>query len=143
MSRCEHCQFFQIVMIQGPLPGDRLIGHCRRFPPTMGKITPLKDEVERAEMSPFPLVKASDWCGEFCQTTTSLPRHSAFSTTPKPPVQDMRLVVSAQEAAKMLGISHRTLHGLSAKGQLPAVRIGARVCYRIETLRTFVSAQER
>jgi len=32
MSHCEHCQFFEIVMVQGPTPGDRLIGHCHRLP---------------------------------------------------------------------------------------------------------------
>ncbi len=65
MSHCEHCQFFDIQMAQGPTPGDRLIGHCRRFPPTAGKPTPLKSEVDRLELSHFPLVRASDWCGEF------------------------------------------------------------------------------
>lgn len=53
MSHCEHCQFFEIVMVQGPTPGDRLIGHCHRLPPTAGKPTPLKPEAERAEMSHF------------------------------------------------------------------------------------------
>jgi excisionase family DNA binding protein len=56
---------------------------------------------------------------------------------------DFRLVVTAQEAAKMLNISDRSLYTLSAKGELPRVLIGARVCYRIETLRNWVEAAER
>src|SRR4051794_23192736 len=121
MSRCEHCQFFEIVMVQGPPPGDRLIAHCRRFPPTAGKPTPLKAEADNPELSHFPLVRAGDWCGEFRQTTTPLRRTSA-PTPAKPPSQDMRLVVSSREAAKMLDISERTLFMLSAEGNLPRVQ---------------------
>jgi excisionase family DNA binding protein len=56
--------------------------------------------------------------------------------------QDMRLVVAVGEAANMLGISERHLQTLSTKGNLPRVQIGARVCYRVETLRAWVAAHE-
>jgi len=141
MSHCEHCQFFEIEMVRGPTPGDRLIGHCHTLPPTTGKPTPLKPEAERAELSHFPLVKASDWCGEFQQTTTPMRRTSAPAPKERP-APDMRLVVSSREAAKMLDVSERHLHMLSTKGELPRVKIGARVCYRPETLRAWLAAHE-
>ena len=43
----------------------------------------------------------------------------------------------------MLGISTRTLYKLTSEGSLRAARIGARVGYRIETLRQWVADQER
>jgi len=110
MSRCEHCQYFEIVMVQGPTPWDRLIGHCHRFPPTVGKPTPLKAEVERADLSHFPLVKAGEWCGEFQQTTTNL-RRSWAPALKERLTQDMRLVVSSREATKMCGrVRKASLH---------------------------------
>ena len=142
MSRCEHCQFFDIVMIEGPTPGDRLIGHCRRFPPSPGRRTPLKSDPMPPEPSHFPLVKGNDWCGEFQQTTTPYRRLSAPEKK-QPSIQDMRLVVSGGEAAKMLGVSERHLHTLSKKGDLPRVQIGARVCYRLETLRAWLERHEQ
>ena len=141
MSYCEHCQFFQVQMVVGPTPGDRLIGHCRRYPPTEGKRTPLKPEAATAEMSHFPLTKGSDWCGEFQQASSPTRRLAAPLQKSQPP-PDRRLVVSAREAAKMLGVSDRHLHRLSTEEGLPRVRIGARVCYRIETLETWLKAHE-
>lgn len=141
MSHCEHCQFFDIVMVQGPTPGDRLIGHCRRYPPRTGRRTPLKAEAEHPKLSHFPLVRGNDWCGEFQRTTTPMRRMSAPEPK-KVASQDMRLVVSAGEAADMLGISEKHLYTLSTKGNLPRVQIGARVCYRIETLKAWVAAHE-
>jgi excisionase family DNA binding protein len=92
-------------------------------------------------MSHFPLVKASDWCGEFAQATSSLRRLSAPARQ-RQANEDMRLVVSSREAAEMLSVSERHLHMLSSKGDLPKVRIGARVCYRVETLRAWLAAHE-
>jgi excisionase family DNA binding protein len=54
----------------------------------------------------------------------------------------MRLVVSASEAAKMLGISDRTLYSIAKQGKLATVRIGSRVCYRVETLREWLASLE-
>ena len=141
MSRCEQCRFFKIVMSQGPTPGDRLIGHCHRLPPRKGKPTPLRDDVGRAEISHFPLVKASDWCGEFQATTSRIERVSGLASKEQPS-HDMRLVVSTREAARMLDISERHLHTLSNKGAIPKVKIGSRVCYRIESLRAWLTAHE-
>lgn len=141
MGHCEHCQFFEIVMVQGPTPGDRLIGHCHKLPPTAGRSTSLKAEAQRAELSPFPLVKASDWCGEFQPATTAMRRLSAPAVK-EPPSQDMRLVVSAREAAKMLDVSERLLFALTARGEVPRVKIGKRVCYRVESLRTWLATNE-
>lgn len=51
MSYCQHCQFFQIDIVAGPTPGDYLIGHCRRFPPTAGKPSPQKSKAESADIA--------------------------------------------------------------------------------------------
>jgi excisionase family DNA binding protein len=142
MSRCEHCQFFQTLTVQGPNWGDRLIGHCKRFPPTPGRPTPLKDEVTRADLSQFPLVRANEWCGEFRPTTTEFRRTSAFTMSPKPKVQGLRILVSSGEAAKMMGVCEKSLYHLSRSGHLPVVRVGRRVCYCIETLKSWVAAHE-
>lgn len=141
MGNCERCCFFQTVMVEGPTPGDRLMGHCHRFPPPRGRRTPLKSEVGQFRSSAFPLVRASDWCGEFRQTTTPMNRFSAFiaNDAEKP---DLRLVVSSREAAAMLNISEKHLYTLSTKGDLPRVMVGARVCYRIETLKVWVARHE-
>lgn len=53
-----------------------------------------------------------------------------------------RLLVPARDAAQMLSISERTLWSLTApRGPLPPVRIGARVLYSTETLRSWIAAQ--
>ncbi len=142
MSTCQHCQFFQIKMVTGPTPGDSLIGHCRRFPPTTGKPSPQMRRVEAADMSAFPMTRGSDWCGEFQPSTSPLRRLSA-TVLKKQPEPDRRLVVSANEAAKMLGVSGRHLHRMSAEAGLPRVQIGARVCYRVETLKNWLAEHER
>jgi len=141
MSHCEHCLFFQVVMVEGPTPGDRLLGHCHRFPPPTGRPTPLKGDSVPPEPSHFPLIKGSDWCGEFRQANTDTRRLSASPGT-TPQGKDMRLVISSGEAAKLLGISNRTLYSLSESGEVPRVRIGSRVCYRMETLQAWVASRE-
>lgn len=45
------------------------------------------------------------------------------------------LLVTAREAAKLLSICERTLFGLTKDGELPAVRIGRAVRYRLEDLK--------
>jgi excisionase family DNA binding protein len=54
-----------------------------------------------------------------------------------------RLLVSTQDAARMLGVCTRTVWGLTRDGELPCVRIGARVLYAPETLARWVAARER
>lgn len=141
MHHCEYCCFFEIVTVKGPNPGDRLIGHCHRFPPPSGQRSPRKSDPGPVVLSPFPLVRASDWCGEFRQATAPL-RRMVLPNLEKSPQPDWRLLVSAREAAKMLSVSQRHLWQMSAKGELPRVMVGARVCYSIESLRAWIAAHE-
>ncbi len=50
-------------------------------------------------------------------------------------------LLSQREAAQFLGISTRYLHTLRAKGQLPFLRIGNRIKYRLQDLERW--AEER
>jgi excisionase family DNA binding protein len=52
-----------------------------------------------------------------------------------------RLAVSRGEAAAMLGISARLLWTWTNAGQIPHVRIGARVLYPVEQLREWLGKQ--
>jgi len=52
-----------------------------------------------------------------------------------------RLTVSRAEAALMLGISERLLWTWTNAGQIPHVRIGARVLYPVEALRQWLDDQ--
>ncbi len=52
------------------------------------------------------------------------------------------LLVAASEAARLLGISTRTLWTLTDQGEIPAVRIGRSVRYRPESLRRYAQARE-
>lgn len=49
-----------------------------------------------------------------------------------------KLTVSAKEAAVMLGISPRTLWGLTNASQVPHVKVGRRVLYPVEALEEWV-----
>lgn len=44
---------------------------------------------------------------------------------------------------KALGISPRTLHTLTHTGQVPHVRLGKRVLYPVEALRTWLAEQAK
>jgi excisionase family DNA binding protein len=57
------------------------------------------------------------------------------SNTPK-------LLVSAREAAQMLGISVRALYDLLARGELPSVKLGGRRLFRPESLAALVAQRE-
>lgn len=141
MSICEHCQYFQVELSEGPLPGDRLVGHCRRFPPTAGRQTPAKHGATKDDVSHFPVVRGKDWCGEFQEATSPYRRMSALADMKEPP-SDRRLVVSMREAAAMLDVSIRHLYRMSAVGEIPRTRIGGRVCIRIETLNAWLKSHE-
>jgi excisionase family DNA binding protein len=52
-----------------------------------------------------------------------------------------RLTVNRKEAAAMLGISERLLWTWTNAGQIPHVRIGARVLYPVESLRQWLEQQ--
>lgn len=56
---------------------------------------------------------------------------------------DNRVLVDVREAARLLNISTRTLWTLTDCGELPSVRIGSRVLYRLETLCQFAEQRER
>ena len=58
------------------------------------------------------------------------------STSPK-------LLLTVREAAAALSVSERTLWGLTApRGDLPCVRVGARVLYSVDTLRAWVAKRQ-
>jgi excisionase family DNA binding protein len=48
------------------------------------------------------------------------------------------LLLTPAEAARMLAVSPRTLWGLTAAGEVPAVRIGRAVRYAVADLREYV-----
>lgn len=52
-----------------------------------------------------------------------------------------KLTVSASEAAEMLGISSRTLWGLTKNGTLPCIRAGRQVLYSLEILKMFANGE--
>jgi excisionase family DNA binding protein len=54
-----------------------------------------------------------------------------------------RLLVSAREAAHMLGISPRMLYTLRKTGQVPCMRIGTRVLFSTAALRQWVEQQQK
>jgi excisionase family DNA binding protein len=51
------------------------------------------------------------------------------------------LAVGASEAARMLGISTRTLWAMTNCGKLPYVKLGRRTLYPIDDLRAWLQAQ--
>lgn len=59
-------------------------------------------------------------------------------------VTPQKLLLSAMEAADALGISARTLWSLSVpRGDLPIVRIGSRIAYSPEDLKTFIESRRQ
>jgi excisionase family DNA binding protein len=61
-------------------------------------------------------------------------RQSATPTAP--------LLVNAKTAARMLSIGARLLWTMTNAGEIPCVRIGRRVLYRVEALRTWTAERE-
>jgi excisionase family DNA binding protein len=54
-----------------------------------------------------------------------------------------KLLLNQREAAESLGISERSLWGLTEpRGPIPAVRVGRSVRYRFEALRRWVEDKE-
>lgn len=56
-------------------------------------------------------------------------------------VSDERLLVDAPAAARLLSVSVRTLANLTARSELPCVRIGRALRYSVDDLRRFVQAR--
>jgi excisionase family DNA binding protein len=52
------------------------------------------------------------------------------------------ILVDSREAARLLGISPRTVWNLTATGQSSAVRIGRSVRYSIDDLRSFANGRK-
>ena len=52
------------------------------------------------------------------------------------------LLVSAAAAAELLGVSARTLWSLTHTGDMPFVRMGRRIMYSPESLRSWIASQE-
>lgn len=57
--------------------------------------------------------------------------------------QAVRLTVNRREAAEMLGISERLLWAWTNAGEVPHVRIGARVLYPVEALKQWLEDRTR
>ncbi len=53
-----------------------------------------------------------------------------------------RILLPPPEAAHLLAISQRKLWGLTARGDIPAVRIDRSVRYRLSTLLEYAERQE-
>lgn len=53
------------------------------------------------------------------------------------------LAVGASEAERILGFGSRKLWSLTASGEIPHVRVGRRVLYRVEALREWLAERER
>lgn len=51
------------------------------------------------------------------------------------------LTVNASEAAKLIGISQRTLWQLSRQGVIPCIRAGRRVLYSKDMLKKYVNGE--
>lgn len=64
---------------------------------------------------------------------------SAHPESPHPP--DHRLTVNRREAAQMLGISERLLWTLTNTGEVPHIRLGARVLYPVKALMEWIEAR--
>lgn len=55
-----------------------------------------------------------------------------------------KLLLSAKEASESLGVSDRTLWSNTVpRGSIPSVKIGGRVLYDLNDLRTFIERQKR
>lgn len=63
-------------------------------------------------------------------------------TGPLAPSASEPLLVSAAAAAELLGVSARTLWSLTHAGDMPFVRMGRRIMYSPESLRSWIAAQE-
>lgn len=52
-------------------------------------------------------------------------------------------LLNSKKAAEILGVSERTLFGLTARGEIPRVVIGRSVRYDLADLRVFVASKKR
>ena len=71
-----------------------------------------------------------------------IPHPRSVATTSGSPAPQEPLLVSAAAAAELLGVSSRTLWSLTHTGDMPFVRMGRRIMYSPESLRSWIAAQE-
>ncbi len=60
-----------------------------------------------------------------------------------PPQAGPPLLVDAKQAATLLAIGERTLWSLTRASEVPHVRIGRRILYPVDDLKTWVRAQTK
>lgn len=60
-----------------------------------------------------------------------------------PPAASPPFLVNEREAARLLGLSQRTLWSMRVEGVIPFARMRNRIGYRIEDLREFVAKSLR
>lgn len=60
-----------------------------------------------------------------------------------PTPQSDPLAVDVHEVARITSLSPRTIWKLTASGELPSLRVGRRVLYRVESVRTFLAQREQ
>lgn len=65
-----------------------------------------------------------------------------IKTTEKTETTVERLTATTPEAAKMLGVSERTIHQLAKSGQLRCKRIGRRVLFSILEIKRFLDEED-
>ena len=63
--------------------------------------------------------------------------------TKEPEKSVEQIAVTPADAAKMLGISERTLWALTKNGLIPHRRVGKRILYSVEALKAFVAGEEK
>jgi excisionase family DNA binding protein len=69
---------------------------------------------------------------------------SIFSTHDRQQSEQLpRQGFNAREAARIIGISERTLWGLTKRGQIRCFRVGRSVLYSLDAIRDFIQVQEQ
>lgn len=74
--------------------------------------------------------------------TIATPRPSTTAAAPIGADKPDKLLVSEGEAGRLLGVSGRTVFTLAKRGELKAVKIGARKLYSLESLKEFIRRRE-
>lgn len=69
-------------------------------------------------------------------------RTNRLDSTPSTPHPDP-ILVGMTEAARMIGVSARTLWSMANAGELPTVRIRRRVLFNVAALREWVDARTK
>lgn len=59
---CANCRFWDEVETTGRLGNWRVIGRCRRYPPSIAG--PVVNESDVRHATYFPETEADEWCGE-------------------------------------------------------------------------------